>query len=98
KANGSDFFRNLGHQISEKPLPATLIGAGIAWFIMANGSSSKSSASRMRANGNGQNWGDKSWSDSASELADSAYETGSEWSDKAGSAMRSAKDTAKSAA
>jgi len=40
----AEFFRNLARQIWENPLPLTLIGAGIAWLIIASGRSSRARA------------------------------------------------------
>jgi hypothetical protein len=31
----AEFFRNLAREIRENPLPFTLIGAGVAWLIIA---------------------------------------------------------------
>jgi Protein of unknown function (DUF3618) len=40
----AEFFRNLARQIWENPLPLTLIGAGIAWLIIASSQSSRTRA------------------------------------------------------
>ena len=40
----AEFFRNLARQIWENPLPLTLIGAGIAWLIIASSQSSRARA------------------------------------------------------
>lgn len=39
KSGSAELLRGLGNQVVEHPLPATLIGAGIAWLIMSNGQS-----------------------------------------------------------
>ncbi len=36
-STGGDFARNLGRQMADNPLPVTLIGAGMAWLMLANG-------------------------------------------------------------
>lgn len=35
KDGGGQFFSNLGNQATENPLPVTLIGAGLAWFLFS---------------------------------------------------------------
>lgn len=37
EGSGGQFFHNLKRQVVGNPLPVTLIGAGVAWLIMANG-------------------------------------------------------------
>jgi hypothetical protein len=44
----AEFFRNLGREARENPLPLTLIAAGVAWLIIA---SSLSSRARSRITG-----------------------------------------------
>lgn len=51
KTSGGDLLRGLGHQMVEHPMSATLIGAGIACFLMSNG---KVEGTPVRPNGNGQ--------------------------------------------
>jgi len=34
-SGGGDFARNLGRQVVDNPLPITLVGAGLAWLMMA---------------------------------------------------------------
>lgn len=34
---GGEFLANFGRQFTDNPLPVTLIGAGLAWFLFANG-------------------------------------------------------------
>jgi hypothetical protein len=36
-SGGGEFVRNLGRQIVGNPLPVALIGAGLAWLMLANG-------------------------------------------------------------
>jgi uncharacterized protein DUF3618 len=40
----AEFFRNLIREIRENPLPLTLIGAGVAWLIIASSRSSRARA------------------------------------------------------
>jgi hypothetical protein len=40
----AEFFRNLAREIRENPLPFTLIGAGVAWLIIASSRSSRARA------------------------------------------------------
>src|SRR5262245_18205997 len=37
----SDFFRNLGREVREKPLPLVVIGIGIAWLLLATNRTSR---------------------------------------------------------
>lgn len=37
---GGEFISNLGRQATNNPLPVTLIGAGLAWFLFSKGGSS----------------------------------------------------------
>src|SRR6266481_978377 len=39
EGGAGEFVRNFGHEVRRNPLPVTLIGAGIAWLMMANGRS-----------------------------------------------------------
>src|SRR5262249_46285172 len=34
-SGGGEFFRNFGRQVAGNPLPVTLVGAGLAWLMMA---------------------------------------------------------------
>jgi hypothetical protein len=40
----AEFFRNLVREIRENPLPLALIGAGVAWLIIASNQSSRARA------------------------------------------------------
>ena len=35
--NGAAFFRNLGQQIIDNPVPVALVGTGLAWLMIQNG-------------------------------------------------------------
>jgi hypothetical protein len=37
----ADFFRNLGREVRQNPLPLTVIAIGVAWLILANIRSSR---------------------------------------------------------
>jgi len=100
KEGGGDFMRNLGTQVVENPLPATLIGAGIAWYVMSNGKASAGTSGRP--NGNGQGWSDETSygieTGTMAEAGQSAWDAGRGLGNKASSTMRSVKETAQSAA
>src|SRR5437660_6645003 len=34
-SGGGEFFRNFGQQVAGNPLPVTLVGAGLAWLMLA---------------------------------------------------------------
>jgi len=34
-SGGGEFFRSFGRQVAGNPLPVTLVGAGLAWLMMA---------------------------------------------------------------
>ena len=92
KAGGGDFLRNvgnkLGHQVSENPLPAALIGAGIVWMMMSEGRGQNGLTAATRNGGNGNG---RAWSDS---MSDTGTKSGLDLADKAKSAMRGVKETA----
>ena len=94
KSGSAELLRGLGNQVIEHPLPATLIGAGLAWLIMSNGSSSRGTAyettTRTSASG--------SWfSDTARSTGVAAGSVTDSIRDRAGSAVQGLKDTAQSA-
>src|SRR5438874_12629951 len=60
-SGAGEFFRNLGRQAVNNPLPVSLMGAGLAWLMLAGNSSSTRTTSRMMQRGRGP----------ASETADS---------------------------
>jgi hypothetical protein len=35
QGGGNDFINNLGKQVTDNPMPVTLIGAGLAWFLFS---------------------------------------------------------------
>src|SRR3954471_17988949 len=88
KAGGGDFLRNvgskLGTQISENPVPAMLIGAGIVWLVMSDGKArlGEDYEAAIRGDGDGRGL---------------SYGEGRDLADKAGSPVRSLKDGAQSA-
>jgi hypothetical protein len=60
-SGGNEFVRNLGTSVRDNPLPLLLIGAGVAWLMMAGGnrtdnraSSIPSSADRLVGAGSGR--------------------------------------------
>src|SRR2546423_1391520 len=90
KSGSAELLRGIGTQVVEHPLPATLIGAGLAWLIMSNGSSSRGTAydtaTRTSTSGN--------WFSEGARSAESATDT---LRDRAGSTMQGLKDSAQSA-
>lgn len=51
---GGEFLTNFGRQVTNNPLPVTLIGAGLAWFLFSNGKGTNLSG--MAGNGYNENW------------------------------------------
>jgi len=47
KGPAVEFFRNLARDMRENPLPLTLIGAGVAWLIIASSQSSRARAKHL---------------------------------------------------
>src|ERR1700680_1254690 len=45
----AEFFRNLVREIRENPLPLALIGAGVAWLIIASNQSSRARAKYLQS-------------------------------------------------
>ena len=43
---GGQFLHNFGRQITDNPLPVTLIGAGLAWFLFSHNNENRSSTYR----------------------------------------------------
>src|SRR3954466_15597328 len=76
KEGGGDLLKGLGRQVSDNPIPAALIGAGLMWMMMGHGKTNGSSA--PRANGNGRSTGE-----AFSSAADTAIEMGSEFGSRA---------------
>src|SRR3954464_3549442 len=44
KDGGGEFLSNLGRQATANPLPVTLIGAGLGWFLFSKGQSQSNGA------------------------------------------------------
>src|SRR5262245_39520066 len=44
-SGGSDFLRNFGRQVVDNPIPVGLVGAGLAWLMMAGRGPTAGSAS-----------------------------------------------------
>jgi ElaB/YqjD/DUF883 family membrane-anchored ribosome-binding protein len=93
KSGSAELLRGIGNQVVEHPLPATLIGAGLAWLIMSNGNNGSSRGmaypERSRAAASAESW--------FSETGRSASSTAEGLRERAGSAMQGMKDTAQSA-
>ena len=84
--NVGAFVRNLGRDARDNPLPLALIGAGIAWLMVANGRSREPvpGDAMLRARG------------TASELADQVGDSAQRLGDSASEAMASAREKARS--
>jgi hypothetical protein len=52
-SGAGEFFRNLGRQAVNNPLPVTLMGAGLAWLMLAGKSPGNRTAGRMMERGRG---------------------------------------------
>lgn len=81
---GRQFTSNLGHQVTNNPMPVLLIGAGLAWFLLgrdgaASGGNAMHTGSRHYGAGNG-----------TSGLKDAAHKTGEAVHDAFGSVRHSA--------
>jgi hypothetical protein len=87
KSGSAELLRGLGNQVVEHPLPATLIGAGLAWLIMSNGSRGTAYDTRSHTTSGG-------WFSDTKRAASSAAEAAGE---RAGSAMHGLKDSAQNA-
>ena len=92
KSGSAELLRGIGNQVVEHPLPATLIGAGLAWLIMSNSADGSSRGAgypeRARASSGG------SWFSETGRSASSAADGVRE---RAGSAMQDMKEGARSA-
>jgi hypothetical protein len=47
-STGGQFFQNLRRQVAENPVPLTLVGAGLAWFMLAGRNGSRRSLGETR--------------------------------------------------
>jgi hypothetical protein len=89
-SGGAEFARNLGRQARDNPLPIALIGAGIAWLMLARGNGAehdRHAESRFRA-------ASDRFGDSAAEATDSMTGTASDLASQAGDAIGAARDRA----
>jgi len=57
KDGGNEFLGNLGRQVAANPMPVTLIGAGLAWFLFNKNSPSTTMYAPRTYSGNGQSYG-----------------------------------------
>jgi len=92
KSGSAELLRGLGNQVVEHPLPATLIGAGLAWLIMSNGNNGTSRG--MQYSERSRMASAESW---FSETGRSASSTTEGLRERAGSAMQGMRDSAQSA-
>ena len=78
-----EFFRNLGRQALNNPLPVTLMGAGLAWLMLAGDSSTKRTSASL--------------SETTRRTADDCAGTAKRASDEAASGLHETRDKAASA-
>jgi len=90
KEGGGDLLRGLGRQVSDNPMPAALIGAGLVWMMMGNVKTNGATSPRLNGNGHGAR-------ETLSDAADSTIRMGSDLGTKASDAAQSVKDTMHSA-
>jgi hypothetical protein len=104
-ASGGMFFRNLQRQVVDNPIPAAMIGVGLAWLAVAtrrNGAATtadmtdKAEEMTDQAHASAQEWAERSQA-AASAAGDQARETAAKVSDAAGRAAGSLQDAAASA-
>src|ERR1051326_3478096 len=50
-SGAGEFFRNLGRQAASNPLPVTLMGAGLAWLMLAGKTGSRAAPVMERGRG-----------------------------------------------
>jgi hypothetical protein len=101
KGGGNEFLGNLGKQVTANPLPVTLIGAGLAWFLLAkNGGANTNGFSMTKPVGNGASYG-KTTGSSMGETAGAAVnkigDIASATADRVGEAGHAVGDAASSA-
>jgi len=58
KDGGGEFLSNLGRQATANPLPVTLIGAGLSWFLFSKGQSQSTGAQSSTGSARGYNGSD----------------------------------------
>ena len=96
EGGGNEFLGNLGRQVTANPMPITLIGAGLAWFVFAKNPPSNEAGTYYAANNgsaprSGNGLGDRARS-AANKIGDMASSAGEE----IGGAVHSAQETASS--
>jgi len=102
KDGGAHFIGNLGKQVTANPLPVTLIGAGLAWFLMgkpAHARSTMSESENYNANWDSANWdgGSRAYDSSGSHIGEGIGNVARKAGDAMGSAAHSVRDMAESA-
>jgi hypothetical protein len=105
ESSGAEFFDNLKHQVTANPLPVSLMGAGLAWLMMANGRSGRAATSARQRHGadmtrrmsNAAAEAGDTAESGASALGETARETSARVGGAAYSAMSNVRDNAASA-
>jgi ElaB/YqjD/DUF883 family membrane-anchored ribosome-binding protein len=82
-SGGRMFVRNLGNQMTANPLPVALIGAGVAWLMLSNGTRSARSS---RVKEGAIDRARRAAIDTAARMADTAQSTASESVQRSGQA------------
>lgn len=89
QGGGNDFLSNLGKQVTSNPMPVTLIGAGLAWFLMGKDSASSGQMDMRRTRGNGSYY-PSSTDSGVSGIANSVGNTVGDMASATGEAVNSA--------
>src|SRR5881396_2041756 len=93
-SGAGEFFRNLGRQAVNNPLPVSLMGAGLAWLMLAGNSSSTRTTSRMMQRGRGlaSETADTlgRWGSAARETSRELKDKAADWASQSAESMRSA--------
>ncbi|HEY7299634.1 MAG TPA: DUF3618 domain-containing protein [Xanthobacteraceae bacterium] len=104
-ASGGMFFRNLQRQVIENPIPAAMVGAGLAWLAVATGRNATSTPSNLRgqpgetmdqARASAQEWAGRA-QETASSAGNQISESASQFADRGRRAAAGLQDAAASA-
>jgi ElaB/YqjD/DUF883 family membrane-anchored ribosome-binding protein len=84
KDGGNEFLGNLGRQVTANPMPVTLIGAGLAWFLFNKNSPSTTSYAPRPYSGTGPSYGTSGMPSYMRKSGNGIGETASAAADKIG--------------
>lgn len=93
EGGGADFFRNFGRQVRDNPIPTVLVGAGMAWLMMAN---NRPASSGMGGRAGGQGLMERAGA-AASDAGTSVWESSQMAMDRLGAAAASGRTAARDA-